>query len=256
MTTLPNIAGDMSILTASVTQVNIGPIAIEGLMSENGDFAIAVPQVAECFQFDKNQASRNIKALTGRNYSFAKWQTPLSPKPVNVILLVDFEKVIFALAQKGNNKAVEMWNRIHPDVPFLATRKPAPVQRIESLIEDYVIEMYQEFNPRRQVSTDFGIADVVHDHGVVEIKEFKSIRSAHTAMGQAMSYGAILNKQPEVLLFNVPESEIQRVIAMFTGAGMLVWLYSKEDTKSALTRERWYPTCSNAPDIQFQIARH
>ena len=256
MTTLPNIAGDMSILTASVTQVNIGPIAIEGLMSENGDFAIAVPQMVALDLVPPNRSAKQLKAILPGDVMIYQWKTRLSPKSVNVILLVDFEKVIFALAQKGNSKAVEMWNQIHPDVPFLATRKPAPVQRIESLIEDYVIEMYQEFNPRRQVSTDFGIADVVHDHGVVEIKEFKSIRSAHTAMGQAMSYGAILNKQPEVLLFNVPESEIQRVIAMFTGVGMLVWLYSKEDTKTALTRERWYPTCSNAQDIQFQIARH
>lgn len=236
--------------------VDFGFVEVEGLMLPDGSYAIGASQVADLLGIDRNKASRDFARLLGNDFCVSKVASDQGNQRINVMSLDVFKKILFALAQKGNVKAVKIWNQNHPDVPFLATKNRAPVQRIESLMEEYVVEMYREFKPQRQVSTNFGIADVVHDHGVVEVKEFKSIRSAHLAMGQAMSYGAILNKQPEVMLFNIPETEIQRVIAMFTGVGMLVWIYSKEDTKAALARKRYHPTCSNAVDIQFQISRY
>jgi hypothetical protein len=239
---------------AIVASVEFGFTTIEGIMLPNGSYAIGVPQIATLIGTSKNTISRDLKRLLGDDFCPDKIVTELGNQKVNVVSLEVAEKLIFVLAQKGNSKAVRFWNRSHPDIPLLAIKETKKTQGIESLIEDYAAEMYREFNPRRQISTDFGVADIVHDYGVLEIKEFKSMRSAHTAMGQAMSYGAILNKQPEVLLYNVPDKEIQRVLAMFTGVGMLVWLYNKKDTKAALARERWYPTYSNTAEIQFQIA--
>lgn len=235
-------------IKATVTEVKIGNIAIEGLMNENGQFGIAIPQLAGYFQFSSKHASRILKPMLSEG--FLKWQTSLNPKAVNVVPLNQMESVIFYLAQKNNKKAIEIWNQIHPNTMFTDSSTISKKRKIESLVEDFVIElMYQDSNPRRQVITDFGIADVVHDYGVVEIKEFKSIRSAHLAMGQAMSYGAILNKRPEVLLFNVPESSNIKILDMFTAVEMLVWIYSKRDTKKMLARKQCYPTCSNATKI-------
>jgi len=95
-------------LRANVSQVNIGPIVIEGLMDEDGEYYVAIPQIAELFQFDKNQASRYLKSLLGKHIQFAKIKTELNPKEVNAVPLEMFEKVLFELALKGISKAVEM----------------------------------------------------------------------------------------------------------------------------------------------------
>lgn len=96
----------MNIITATVTQVQIGPSTLQGLMTEDGVFGVAVPQLSEQFQFDKNQASRKLKALLGKGFQFAKWKTEIHPKAVNVILLADLELMIFELAMQGNPTAI------------------------------------------------------------------------------------------------------------------------------------------------------
>jgi hypothetical protein len=241
-------------IKAEITTVALGSISFQGLMNENGEFGIAVPQIAEEFQLDKSQASRQLKTLLGNSLDLQKWKTPINPKPVNTILIKDLENVIFKLAQKGIPKAVECWNQLHPDKSFNPNLLKISKNN-EKQIEDFVMELYADFNPVRQVVTEFGIADVVHDFGVVEIKEFNSIRSLHTAIGQAMSYGAILRKQPEVLVFNVPDSAVQKVLQMFTAVGILVMIYDEPDTKQILQRKKWHPTHSNANEISFQIQR-
>jgi hypothetical protein len=90
-------------IKAEITQVSIGKfVALEGLMNENGDFGVAVPQTASLFQIDSNQASRNLKALLGTGFQFDKWKTPLNPKAVNVIPLEQFQELVRALDKKGN----------------------------------------------------------------------------------------------------------------------------------------------------------
>ena len=105
MTTLPNIAGDMSILTASVTQVNIGPIAIEGLMSENGDFAIAVPQMVALDLVPPNRSAKQLESALGVPFQSHKLKTEINPKAINAITLDTFQSVIRALDKKGNPAA-------------------------------------------------------------------------------------------------------------------------------------------------------
>lgn len=73
------------VIKAEVKSAKIGPLSIEGLMSENGDFAVAVPQASERFQIASNQASRSIKTLLGTGFQFDKWKSPLHPKKVNVL---------------------------------------------------------------------------------------------------------------------------------------------------------------------------
>lgn len=240
-------------IKAEITDVSIGTFTIAGLMNENGEFGVAVPQVADLFEASRNTMSRDLKRLLEEDLHYEKWKTSLNQKVVNVILLKDFESLLFRMAQSGNAKAIEMWNEINPDTPFIHKKAKEKKNGIDSRFEAFVVDLYREFNPQRQVRTDFGIADIVHDHGVVEIKEYRDIRSVHTAMGQAMSYGSILTKQPEVVLFNVPDSDVQRVIRIFTAVGMLVLVYNKDDTKLALRRQKWYPTQDNSMDIQIQI---
>jgi hypothetical protein len=94
-----------SILRAEVTEVSIGSLTIEGLMDEKGVFYVAVPQVADRFQFPIKHASRDLKALLPNGFEFPKLKTKLNPKAVNAIPLKDFEQLAAKLAFSGNELA-------------------------------------------------------------------------------------------------------------------------------------------------------
>ena len=244
-------------IKAEITQVPIGSISIEGLMSINGDFGVAVPQLASIDLVPPNRSVKQLGSLLGDGFHFEKWLTILNPKAVNVILLDDFKDLLFILAQRGNIQAIDMWNKANPDLSqFSSPREKVIPIRSESQVESRIYSLYLDWNPQRQVVTDFGIADIVHDYGVVEIKEFKSISSAHKAIGQAMSYGSILNRQPEVALFNVPDDQVERVIRMFTAIGMLVLIYTQEGTSQLLAKKILLPNYSNVDEIAFQLKRN
>lgn len=100
----------MTTYRAPVTPVQIGNLSIPGLLLEDGSFAIAVPQIAEMteFQFLKNNAQRDIKALLGKGFQFLKSATELNPKPVNVLSLRQFETLLLELALKGNQTAATL----------------------------------------------------------------------------------------------------------------------------------------------------
>jgi hypothetical protein len=87
---------------AEIANVKIGCLEFEGLMLDDGTFGIAVPQVCSVFQTDKNQASRTIKSILGNDFQFDKWRSTLHPKAVNVLSLVDFEKLLRKLDRSGN----------------------------------------------------------------------------------------------------------------------------------------------------------
>lgn len=97
----------VSILTAKVTTVQIGSVKIEGLLLSDGQFAIGLPQINEnqLNLVPQKNASREVKALLGNGFQFLKAKTSLNPKAINVILLEDFERLVFELAMKGNQIA-------------------------------------------------------------------------------------------------------------------------------------------------------
>ena len=95
-------------IKAQIATVNLGHIQVEGLLGSDAKFYVAVPQIADKFQFDKNQASRDIKGLLGGKFQFAKALTPLHPKAVNVVSVDQFQRVLIELSIKGNVLAQEV----------------------------------------------------------------------------------------------------------------------------------------------------
>lgn len=98
----------MNILSAHVAEVKFGHISIAGLMDENRDYYVGIPQVASKFRFPIKHASRDIKALLGKDFSFPKLKTPLNSKAVNAIKLSDFERLMVELGFAGNKYAQDM----------------------------------------------------------------------------------------------------------------------------------------------------
>lgn len=98
----------MSILSASIAEVKIGVISIEGLMDEKGNYAIAVPQICDLIQILNHNAVRDIKALMGKGFQFLKYTTKLHPKAINAMSIDDFKKLLFRLALKGHQVAIEL----------------------------------------------------------------------------------------------------------------------------------------------------
>lgn len=76
------------------TEIEIGTLNIEGLMLPSADFAISVSQIAEIFELLKNNATREVKAILGKDFQLLKCSSELNPKPVNIVLIKDFKKII------------------------------------------------------------------------------------------------------------------------------------------------------------------
>ena len=93
-------------LTAIVSPVPIGNRSIEGLLLQDGTYAIAVPQICSIFQFPIKNATRDIKAILGAGFQFLKARTTLHPKAVNCVTLKDFEILTFELVLRGNSSAI------------------------------------------------------------------------------------------------------------------------------------------------------
>jgi len=92
--------------TAIVSPVPIGNRSIEGLLLQDGTYAIAVPQICSIFSFAKEHASRDLKAILGKGFSLSKARTTLNSQPVNCVTLKDFEILTFELVLRGNSPAI------------------------------------------------------------------------------------------------------------------------------------------------------
>ena len=90
---------------AVITQVQIGSLTIDGLMLPNGDYAIAVPQIAEIIGTGKETASKDLKRLLGESFRPSKMKTELGNQLINVVSLLDFEIIIAKLDRAGNKAA-------------------------------------------------------------------------------------------------------------------------------------------------------
>jgi len=90
---------------AIVASVKIGHLTIDGLMMPNGDFAIAIPQIAEMFLDNQSQASQTLKRLMGKDFKTNKVKTEFNRNATLSVPLPEFERVVAKLDRAGNIKA-------------------------------------------------------------------------------------------------------------------------------------------------------
>ncbi len=91
---------------AVVATVNYAGFEFPGLKLPDGNYAIAVLQVADMFQFLRKNSTRGVKRLLGNEFQFLRAASELNPKKVNIILLSDFGRLVNAIA-RSNDKAYE-----------------------------------------------------------------------------------------------------------------------------------------------------
>jgi len=94
-------------MKAAIAIVKIGPLEFEGLMLEDGTFAVAIPQLAALNLVPPNRSLKRLEDLLGMVFqSHQKVKTELNSKDVNAISLSDFELAIRALDKRGLEIAV------------------------------------------------------------------------------------------------------------------------------------------------------
>ena len=102
----------MTTLTATVAKVNIASIEFEGLLLENGEYAIALQQAAIIFSVIPTSAPKWLETRLGKDSQlFQKVKTD-RPKQdgkqnraENALSLLQFEKLIRKLDREGNKTA-------------------------------------------------------------------------------------------------------------------------------------------------------
>jgi hypothetical protein len=101
----------MSSLKATVAQVKIGPFSLEGLMDEQGEYYVGIPQLASIELVPPNLSAKRLESFVGKGFpsgNFVKLKTPLNSKEINAVSLELFSSLLFELSLKGNKKAIEI----------------------------------------------------------------------------------------------------------------------------------------------------
>jgi len=160
---------------AIVSQIDLGFAKFEGLMLPDGSYAIGVSQIAKLLKIYNNQTSRNFKALLGMEDPFIKAYSELSPKPVNILTIPEFEQLLMALAVKGNKQAQSILGL--PQKSKISSRRPErKVQlKLQALLGGKV-----------EVRTLAGNIDLLTSDQIIEVKGIKDWKAA---LGQIIVYG-------------------------------------------------------------------
>ncbi len=101
----------MTTLTAIVTQVKFGSFgSVEGLMYEDGSFAVGISQASSAFDVPQKNAARTVKTLLGEGLTILKTKISGTRITTNAISLRDFQQLVVCLAEKGNKNAQSFIN--------------------------------------------------------------------------------------------------------------------------------------------------
>jgi hypothetical protein len=103
---------------ARVTKIKLAAdVEIEGLLLPNGEFAVAVSQIAELFSLPQNHATKYVKSLLGKEISLPQIKSEINSQAVNYLLIPDFIKYLVKQTKKGNEVASTLLE-IHAEASF------------------------------------------------------------------------------------------------------------------------------------------
>lgn len=201
-------------LRAKVSQVNIGPIVIEGLMDEIGDYYVAIPQIAELFSIPIKHASRDIKALLGKeDVEFIKLKTELHSGEVNAITLDQLFKISLAWYNKKPEKPqidfclaiaeylgidTEALKQLHSH-----NKHKGPRENTKQEEKNVQLAYQARLGGKIEYSTPMGRVDLLTDDSLYEFKHCSKFKEA---IGQVLTYKRYVSvKYLYIVLFGCPK---------------------------------------------------
>lgn len=95
-------------MKGTITNVNIGPLVIEGVLGDDGNLYVSAQQVASVFGATKNNTTYYLKAALGEGLVLIKISVKADndiTRQNNCIALSDFERVLRYYDRKGNEIA-------------------------------------------------------------------------------------------------------------------------------------------------------
>ena len=96
------------IMSATIKTVKFGPLEFEGLLLEDGNFAIAISQLAVLNLVSPTPSKKELEVLSLVIPDSFKVKTVLNSEAVDCILLSDFELVVRILDKLGVEVAVDL----------------------------------------------------------------------------------------------------------------------------------------------------
>lgn len=199
---------------AVTAKVNLGFAVIDGLMLPNGDFAVAVPQVADVFGILSNNASRDIKSLLGEGFDFVKIKTDLNSKEINAMTLDQLFQFALAWYNKKPEKSrldfclglAEYLGIDTEALKQLHTHNKHKGPRANTRQEERNIQLaYQaRLGGKTEYPTPIGRIDLLTDDSLYEFKYYKEFKSA---IGQVLTYKRYVSvKYLYIVLFGCPKN--------------------------------------------------
>ena len=98
-------------MKGTITNVNIGPLVIEGILGDDGNLYVSAQQVASMFGATQNHATRGLKDILGEGLVLPKISVKADndiTRQNNCIALSDFERVLRYYDRKGNPQAQQL----------------------------------------------------------------------------------------------------------------------------------------------------
>jgi hypothetical protein len=98
-------------MKGTITNVNIGPLVIEGVLGDDGNLYVSAQQVASLFGATPNNATYYLKAALGEGLMLLKISVKIDgdkTRQNNCIALSDFERVLRYYDKKGNPQAEQL----------------------------------------------------------------------------------------------------------------------------------------------------
>jgi len=184
---------------AIVAKIDLGFVKFDGLMLPDGSYAIGASQVAKLIGFDNEHSSRDIKALLGRDFQFAKVVSELSPKPVNTLTIPELEQLLKVFAMNGNEQAQIILG--------LPQKKKISSRRLERNIQ---LRLQSSLGGKVEVRTLAGNIDLLTSDQIIEVKGVKEWKSA---LGQIIVYGKYYpSHQKRIHLFGETQTSYLELI--------------------------------------------
>jgi hypothetical protein len=170
-------------ITAVVAKVQIGTTEIDGLMDEDGNFYVGIPQLTDINLVPRRRSAKQLLSLLQLDFDpFVKVKTPLHSKPINALPINYLEPILNGLVFKGSEAALLMQNSLNPTKKLKLKNTPTRRWNEEKVKDRLCIAL----NGEQEVNTLAGRIDILTKTEVIEVKSFNGWKSA---VGQVLVYG-------------------------------------------------------------------